>query len=39
VDPGNTPEKYLDKLKQAIESLGEVYKSEYEVYVSPIFIN
>jgi len=39
VAPGNTPEKSLDKLKQAIESFGEVYKSEYEVYFSPIFIN
>jgi predicted RNase H-like HicB family nuclease len=39
VGQGNTPEKSLDKLKQAIESWGEVYKSQYEVYLSPISIN
>jgi predicted RNase H-like HicB family nuclease len=39
VGQGNTLEKSLDKLKQAIESLGEVYKSESEVYLSPISIN
>jgi hypothetical protein len=39
VGQGNTPEKSFDKLKQAIESLGEVDKSEFEVYFSSIFIN
>ena len=36
---GDTPEKFLDKLKQAIESFSEVYESESEVYLSPISIN
>ena len=35
---GNTPEKALDKLKQAIESLGELYKSESEVDIRPILL-
>jgi predicted RNase H-like HicB family nuclease len=39
VGQGNTPEKALDKLKQAIESLGELYKSESEVDIRPISIN
>jgi len=39
VGQGNTPEIFFDKLKQAIEALGEVYKSEFEVYFSYISIN
>ena len=35
----NTPEESLDKLKQAIESFSEVYESEFDVYLSLIFIN
>jgi hypothetical protein len=36
---GNTPEKSLAQLKQAIESLGQVSNSEFEVYFRPICIN
>ena len=39
VGQGNTPEKSLAQLKPAIESLGKVYKSEFEVYLSPVSIN
>ena len=39
VGQGNTPEKSLDKLKQAIESLGEVYKSQLEVYFGYVYSN
>jgi hypothetical protein len=39
VGQGHTAEKFLDKLKQSIESFGELYKSEYDVYLSPIYIN
>ena len=39
VGQGNTPEKSIDKLKQAIESFSEVYESESDVYLSPLSIN
>ena len=39
VGQGNTPEKSIDKLKQAIESFSEVYESESDIYLSPLSIN
>jgi len=39
VGQGNTPEESLDKLKQAIESFSEVYESEFDVYLSHIYLN
>ncbi len=36
---GQTPEKAIDKLKEAIESFLEVYNSEDNVYSRPIHID
>ncbi|MEG4083490.1 hypothetical protein [Microcoleus sp. POL10_C6] len=37
--PGNTPEKYIDKLKEAIESFSEVYELESDVCLRILSIN
>lgn len=39
VGQGNTPEKSIDQLKEAIDSWLEVYENEPNIYVSPISIN
>ncbi len=39
VGQGETPEKSIDKLKEAIESFFEVYNSEDNVYSRPIHID
>ena len=36
---GNTPEKSIDRLKQAIESFSQVYEAESDIYLSPLAIN
>ena len=39
VGQGNTAERSIDKLKQAIESFSEVYQAEPDIYLSPLAIN
>lgn len=39
VGQGNTPEKSIDKLKEAIDSWSEIYENEPDIYISPISIN
>jgi predicted RNase H-like HicB family nuclease len=39
VGQGETPEKAIDKLKEAIDSFLEVYQNEANVYANPISIN
>jgi predicted RNase H-like HicB family nuclease len=39
VGQGNTPERAIDKLKEAIESFYEVYESESNIYLSLLAIN
>jgi len=38
VGQGNTKENAIEKLKEAIDSLGDVYKEESEVYTAPLSI-
>ena len=38
VGPGNTKESAIEKLKEAIDSFGDVYKEESEVYTAPLSI-
>ena len=39
VGQGNTAERSIDQLKQAIESFSEVYEAESDIYLSPLAIN
>lgn len=35
---GNTKENAIEKLKEAIDSFGDIYKEESEVYTAPLSI-
>ena len=39
VGQGNTAERSIDHLKQAIESFSEVYEAEFDIYLNPLAIN
>ena len=39
VGQGNTAERSINQIKQAIESFSEVYETESDIYLSPLAIN